>query len=379
MAKKINRNTEDFDSVMEDQIGSLGKLDKRVTSSGNSIDKLTEEEKASMEAFLNRGRANQKNSLGEESDNSMDNSNLPSISQSWIPLNIAQEMGTQRAQFYPSDWQFFIKPASVSAIKNWIAVNEEDPRAVYSVLNDILRTSVKVTTSDGKTIGWSKINTWDRFWFILKVREITFVKGESSITFEDECESCSESITFELKSNTLHYDFPDEELIEKHWYPDEGSYGEWIVEPVEYGLLGTDLPLNYQETGEVKLYIPKVGTDNQIIEWASAKANQKEKIDEVFVKFLSWLLPPGTPKTGNDFNKLVERIHKQYKGWSVEFFEFMDEVINNITVIQSETLKQVCPSCEEEAVSKVKFPNGIANLFKTNSIKRPDIKKFGSR
>ena len=63
MAKKINRNTEDFDSVMEDQIGSLGKLDKRVTSSGNSIDKLTEEEKASMEAFLNRGRANQKNAF----------------------------------------------------------------------------------------------------------------------------------------------------------------------------------------------------------------------------------------------------------------------------------------------------------------------------
>lgn len=389
MAKKnINENPggTDFDSVMESQIGQLGKLDSRVTSGGSrGIEALTDEERASMEAFLERGRKNDRSRKVVDFDNPT-TENIPSIgSDGWIPLNIEQEMGYERSQFYPSDWKFFIKPAPVNAIKNWISVNEEDPRAVYNVLNEILRTSVKVIkdydeeTGKGTTIGWSKINTWDRFWFILKVREITFVTGESKITFEDECTNCAQPITYELKSDSLHFDIPDEDIITKHWSQEENK---WIIDVEEYGLTQEDLPVEFSGVGMVELYIPKVGTDNMIIEWASAKAAQAKSqnvVDETFVKFLSWLCNPRTtPKVQTDFNKWVEKVHKNYRMWSETFFEFINDVVTNISINQSETLKQVCPSCEEEAVSTVKFPNGIAQLFKSTT-GNSRIKKFGSR
>ena len=56
-------------------------------------------------------------------------------------------------------------------------------------------------------------------------------------------------------------------------------------------------------------------------------------------------------------------------------FEFMDEVVRNVTINPSEKLRQVCPHCGEEVVSNVRFPNGVRALFKTEA----KHTKFGSR
>ena len=337
---------------LESQIGDMGSEEtlkgkrlKHVASYGGR-EELSESDKNSMESFLSRAK-----NKGEEVREEI------RIGDGWIPLN-RDEMGI-RSIFYPEAWEFYIKPATVNAIKNWTAIDEERPDQVHKMMNEIIKTSVKIETHDINPASWAKINSWDRFWFILKVREYTFTKGESKIEFEDSCSECGEDIIYNLNSSALFYEFPDEDLIDKYWVG-----GKWEIDPNEYGV-------NHEP---ITLYTPTLGKDDAIIEWATARARNKQKIDETFLKFLVWMLP----KQNQDpqmLDRQIQKIYNEYKGWSIEMFEFMDDVVNNITINPSEKLRMKCPNCSGEATSNVQFPNGIKVLFKTES----KIKKFGSR
>jgi hypothetical protein len=81
------------------------------------------------------------------------------------------------------------------------------------------------------------------------------------------------------------------------------------------------------------------------------------------------------PKDTQVLEKFIMEAQQVYKSWDVEMFEFMDDVVRNITINPSEKLRQVCPHCGEEVVSNVRFPNGVRALFKTEA----KHAKFGSR
>lgn len=332
---------------LENQIGDLGgeqplkgqKL-KHAASYGGR-DQLDETEKKSMESFLARSK-----SKGEEIR----------IGDGWIPLN-REEMGI-RSIFYNDGWEFFIKPASVNAIKNWTAVDEKRPDQLYKVFNEICKTCIKIETHDINGAGWAHINSWDRFWFILKVREYTF-SNNSNVEFTDACSECGEDITFKLTSDALFYEFPDEDLVEKYWVN-----GRWEIDPSEYNV----------DHEPITLYTPKLGKDDAIIEWATNRARNEQKFDETFLKFLVWLLP-NPSRDPQMLDRQIQKIYNEYKDWSIDMFEFMDDVINNITINQSEKLRCKCPHCGQEATSQVQFPDGVKVLFKTES----KVKKFGSR
>ena len=333
---------------LEDQIGSMGaeeplagKRLKHAASYGKK-EELSDKEQSDLDGFLSRS-----NKKKEETR----------ISDGWIPLN-REEMGI-RSIFYPGGWEFFIKPATVNAIKNWTAIDEERPDQVNKVFNEICKTCIRIETNDINGAGWTQIRSWDRFWFILKVREYTFTQGESKIEFTDGCSECESDITYKLTSDSLYYEFPDEDLVEKYW----NGYS-WEIDPREYDV----------EHEPIILYTPTLGKDEAIIEWATNKVRNKQKIDENFIKFLVWMLPRA-PKDPQMLDRQIQKIYNEYKDWSIDMFTFMDDVINNITINPSEKLRCVCPHCSQEATSNVQFPDGVKVLFKIES----KAKKFGSR
>lgn len=339
---------------LESQIGDIGgeettslkgKRLKHAESYGGRAE-LSKSEKESMDGFLSRAR-----NKGEEIREEI------RIGEGWIPLN-REELGI-RNLFYPESWEFYIKPATVAAIKNWTAIDEERPDQVHKVMNEICKSSIKIETHEEQGAGWTQINSWDRFWFILKVREYTFSKGEAKIEFEDACSECDADVTYKLTSDALFYEFPDEDLIDKYWVD-----GKWEIDPSEYGV----------DHEPITLYTPKLGKDDAIIEWATARARNKQKIDETFLKFLIWMLPKAN-RDPQMLDRQIQKIYNEYKSWSIEMFDFMDDVINNITINPSEKLRCKCPNCGGEATSTVQFPNGIKVLFKSES----KVKKFGSR
>lgn len=338
---------------LESQIGDLGgeqqkpqapKKLKYKSSYGQKED-LNDEEQESLNNFLNKGKK-----IKEEEE-------VASISQGWIPID-KTEMGI-RAIFYPESWQFSIRPATLQAIKNWTAIDEERPDVVNKVFNDIIRNCVKIETNESQGASWAQINSWDRFWFILKIREYTFMEGEAKIEFEDICSECESDIMYTLKPEGLFYEFPDEELVEKYWQD-----GVWEIDPSEYDV-------NHEP---IMLYTPKLGKDDAIIEWATSRARNKQKIDETFLKFLMWMLPKPS-KDSQILDRQIQKLYNEYKSWDIDMFSFMNDVITNITINPSEQLRCKCPHCGQEATSTVQFPNGIKTLFEIKS----KAKKFGSR
>lgn len=330
------------DEAYSEQESGLGKL-KHKAAYGQKED-LNDEERESLNKFLNKGKT-----LKLETENAQ-------ISQGWIPID-REELGA-RSMFYPMEWEFFIKPATMQAIKNWTAIDESRPDQVNKVFDEIIKQCVKIDTHSQQGAGWAQINSWDRFWFILKVREYTFSTGEAKIEFEDDCTECGQTLTFELTPSSLHYEFPDEALVESYW-----NGNVWEIDPTEYEV---DYP-------PITLYTPKLGKDSMIIDWAVAKQREGGKIDETFIEFLVWLIDKPS-KDMNIFDHQIQKIYKEYKNWSVDMFTFMRDVIRNITINPSENLAMRCPHCGQETISGVRFPDGINKLFGAGK-----AKKFGTR
>ena len=337
--------------IVGDQIGdlggemptSMGKLKHKESYGGKT--ELNKEEESEMDAFLKRSRSHK-----EVQDEVR-------VGDGWIPVD-RTEMGF-RSDYYPENWEFFIRPATVQAIKNWTAIDEERPDVVNNIFNEIIKTCVKIDPHDGTSVSWNQVKSWDRFWFILKVREYTYATGQTNVEFQDECSECSEEIDYKLTAAGLFYEFPDEELVEKYW---DGKV--WKINPREYEV----------DYAPITLYTPTIASDIAIIDWASAKIRGGGKVDESFVNFLMWMLP----KPAKDMQMLdrqISQIYKEYKKWSIDMFTFMTDVIRNITINQSEKLRVKCPHCGQEATSTVQFPNGIKVLFEVKT----SAKKFGSR
>lgn len=343
--------------VLSEQIGEVGGEEKptpkklKHKASYGQKDDLNQNEQNDFDAFLERSRSHRQVKESAEPNDEVQ------ISDGWIPID-REEMGV-RSLFYPESWEFFVRPATVQAIKNWTAIDEERPDVVNKVFNEIVKSCMKIDTHDNNGAGWTQLNSWDRFWFVLKIREYTFSNKESKIEFTDACSECDEDIQYELTSKSLFYEFPDDDIIEQYWCD-----GVWKIDPREYDV----------DHDEITLYTPKLGKDDLIIEWATSKVRNKQKIDETFIKFLIWMLPKPS-RDPQMLDRQIQKIYKEYKEWDIDMFKFMDDVINNITINASEKLRVKCPNCGQEATSTVQFPNGVKVLFEVKS----NNKKFGSR
>ncbi len=273
-----------------------------------------------------------------------------------------EEMG-ERSQFYPADWEFWIKPTTVSDIKSWSSIDDENLKQINDALNEILKSCLTIKSSTG-AITWSRINSWDRLWFLMKIREYSFINGENSIEFDAECIYCSDSVHYKLTSDALVFESPDMDIVERHW---NAESMKWIINPKEYDV---------EKSPTVTLYNPSVEKDDTILNYMQARVNANKNIDTAFTQFLPWLLPR-VSKDQRVIEKLIAEAEGNYKSWSIDMYNFMIEVLDNIAIKPSEQLSAICSKCGEEVVSQIRFPNdrGLKSLFAVQS----RHKKFGSK
>lgn len=278
----------------------------------------------------------------------------------WITIN--RDILGERDKFYPSDWQFLIRPATVEAIRNWSLLDENNANSIDDVFNEILKYCLSIKTSVGN-LPWQAINNWDRFFFVLIIREYTFVNGESNIEFYEDCYNCDSAARFTLESQSLMYDLPDESVME--YFDRENRV--WIIDPNDYDV---------QSENPVYLYVPTIERDANIKAWliSEYQQNEKKKFDNVFIKFLPWLVPKISKDT--DAAKMqIRKAELAFRSWDSEMFSFMNDVLKNISVTPSTNISAICPSCGEEVTTRLRFPNGVGALF--NVVNRRS--KFGTK
>ena len=277
----------------------------------------------------------------------------------WI--DVPRSVLGQRSKFYPEDWRFRVRPATVEAIRNWSLIDDENANSIDDVFNEIMKSCVSIVTPMGP-LPWGNINSWDRFFFLLLVREYTFVQGETAIKYEEPCVECENDITFRLTSQSLMYEFPDDDIM--NMFDSESKC--WRIDPEEYDV----------HHAPVTLYLPTLEKDANIKKWLISRLqeNRNRKIDQVFIKFLSWMAPK-ISKDETIAARQIKELERIYKSWDTEMFSFMDEVIRNIMVMPMSKLTTKCPICGEEVTSDIRFPNNVKSLFNVQNRSR----KFGTK
>ena len=278
----------------------------------------------------------------------------------WIDVD--KRLLGERAIFYPEDWEFRVRPATVEAIRNWSTLDDENANSIDDVFNEILKSCVSIMTPIGP-LPWGNICSWDRFFFLLLVREYTFTQGETKIKYEEDCINCDNPVTFELNSQSLMYEMPDPEVMK---YYDQKSR-TWTIDPEEFEIEGQDV---------IRLYVPTLEKDANIKAWAIARLqeNRNRKIDQTFLRFLMWMAPKISKDTTIS-QKQIKGYEMTFKSWDADMFSFMDDVLRNIIVMPSSKLTTKCEVCGEEMTSEIRFPGSVRDLFNVQK----KHKKFGKK
>lgn len=280
------------------------------------------------------------------------------IREGW--MDVDKRILGDKAIFYPESWRFKIRPATVEAIRNWSTIDDENAISVDDVFNEVIKSCLSIS-NNGMPIPWGNLRSWDRFLFVLLIKEYSQGTGEKAVEYTEECPNCNNDVTFKLTSTSLMYELPDPEVMKYFSQEDQ----TWVIDPNEYGVAWE---------GPVTLYLPTLEKDANIKAWLIDRIQSKKSYDKVFMKFLPWL----APKISKDLTIAKNQIREYetiYRSWDKEMFSFMDEVITNITVIPNTNLTTTCPICGEEVTSPISFRHGIRSLFDTSGGR----KKFGKK
>ena len=176
------------------------------------------------------------------------------------------------------------------------------------------------------------------------------------------CINCDKHVTFKLKSDTLLYELPDEEVMPRY----DKVKRNWIIDPTEYGL----------EMDPIVLYLPTLEKDINVKQWAVNRyqENPNKDLDPVLIRFLPWFVPK-ISKDDTIAQRQIKEFKRKFESWDIDTFNFMNDVITNIMVTPETKLIQKCPTCGEEVTSPIRFPSGPSSLFAIKS----KFKKFGKK
>lgn len=280
------------------------------------------------------------------------------IREGWIPVDRA--LLGDRDIFYPESWSFKIRPATVETIRKWSTIDDENPIVVDEVFTEVLQYCLMI--NDGtRLIPYGNLNSWDRFFFIMLIREYTFIDGEQKIQYTEDCPECDNPVTFELNSQALMYDMPDESVMK--YYDRETR--TWNIDPQDFGLEDEDI---------ITLYIPTIERDANIRNWMVSRLRDNKKVDQVFLRFLPWMTQK-IQKDATIATKTIRSCEMKYKSWNTDMFSFMDDVIRNVIVNPIQSLTAQCPTCGEEVTTQIRFQDGISSLFNVQN----KFRKFGKK
>ena len=266
-----------------------------------------------------------------------------------IPLDTLPSQG----RFYPEGTRILIRAARVNEIREFSIINEEDPKDIRDKMTYIVSQCTKVYY--GNSLGHYKdILEDDRIVLVFKIRELTFVEGQTSIKIpipEGACQTpgCQPQSEVYFDSSKLEFLKPSER-IEKYYDPSERCYN-----------------VRTKSLGVIKLYPPTIGVTTVIADWIREQQIEGKKIDAALVDILPYTIKDWRGFTINQvFTKLTE-----LAGWSTEKFSLVLRLKDEINVGIEYEITETCAQCGGELRIPVTFPEGFRSLFV------PTISDFG--
>lgn len=266
-----------------------------------------------------------------------------------IPLDCLPSLG----RFYPDNTRISIRAARVDEIREFSAIDENDIKDVTDKLTYMVSQCVKVYY--GNVPGsYRDLLSADRIVLILKIRELTFLDGMSSIKLPvpaSACETagCKPQDTVIFNSTKLRFTTPSPE-IEKYYDAVDKCYH-----------------VKTKSFGVITLFPPSIGVTSVVTNYIVEQAKEEKKIDATLTEILQYLV--GDWRRLN--SKSIFNILGELSAWSTEKFTLVYRLIEKINVGIEFELKDRCETCGGEITVPISFPDGYKSLFV------PTVSDFG--
>ena len=266
-----------------------------------------------------------------------------------IPLDCLPSLG----RFYPENTQISIRAARVDEIREFSAIDENDIKDVTDKLTYMVSQCVRVYY--GNVPGsYRDLLSADRIVLILKIREITFLDGMSSIKLPVPANACEtvgcktqESVIF--NSTKLNFTTPAPEL-EKYYDSVNKCYN-----------------VRTKSFGTITLFPPSIGVTSIITNWIVDQAKEEKRFDAALTEILQYLV--GNWRRLN--SKSIFNLLGELSTWSTEKFTLVYRLIEKINIGIEFELKEKCETCGGEITVPITFPDGYKSLFV------PTVSDFG--
>lgn len=274
-----------------------------------------------------------------------DDPNIKRINDSIGYHNVPLEELPSQGKYYPEDTKISIRAARVGEIREFSTINEEDMKDVTDKMTYILSQCVKVYY--GNVPGsYKDIITSDRIVLILKIRELTFVDGATSIKIpvpSGACKTvgCHPQETIDFNTGCLTFQTPDP-VIEKYYDSAARCYN-----------------VQTKSHGTIMIYPPNVGVSTAIIDWVVRQQRENKKIDASSAEILQFMIKDWRGLS----DKMIFAKLTELAGWSADKFTLVYRLVEKVNVGIEFDVTTTCASCGGELKVPITFPDGYKSLF----------------
>jgi len=277
----------------------------------------------------------------------------PAFDTGW--KNLPVEILPSKGMFYPEGTKLAIRAAEVREIRHFSTIDDDDRLDIEDKLSYILDRCLRMDFPNEGVVSYLDLKQEDRFFIIMAIRDLTFVKGENSIILQldktcRETPDCPYRDGIELRTGVLSSYELDNKILE-YYNPESRSF---IFDVRKIGK-------------KIEMFIPSIGVTKAISKFVSDMAKKGTDIDEGFLKIAPFLFEEWRDLTSD---KISLRM-RESDYWTKEEYSLYFELSEKIKLGTELTVKQKCAVCgDEEVTAGINFPSGIRSLFVISDIFR---------
>jgi hypothetical protein len=237
--------------------------------------------------------------------------------------------------FYPEGTEVAIRSATAGEIRHWSTLVETDPASLDDMLNYVIERCVTFKTKDIHS-SWKDIKEVDRFYILLAIRELTFVKGENHLQVKT-----SETSKINVTKEMIDYITLDPKLMN---YYDETK---------------RCFVLKFKSTGKtMEVSIPCIGVTNFLKNYIGRKQDEQQMFDIDFISFAPFVIKDWRGLSDTSYEQMVQESNY----WSIP----QVSVLTHLKDVFVDAINPVVKFTDEggaEQVAPLNFLGGIKSVF----------------
>ena len=279
-----------------------------------------------------------------------DGQNNPALDNGWknLPLNLLPTEG----RYYPSGTTIAIRSAEVREIRHYSTIDEADMIDIEEKLNYILDKCTRSYFGDLGLGSYRDIKYEDRFYIIMAIRDLTFLRGENRIILKPKTDcaktDCPISGGVELRTGILGR-FDIDPRIEPYYNEETKSYNFVLKNS------GKSFPMS----------IPSIGVMEKLSQFFRSDRGKKIGVDDEFRKISPYIFTDWRTITENSVMNSIREIDY----WTKEEYSLAFEMSSLLKVGTKPSASLKC-NCGAEVTAPISFPKGYKSLFVISDIFR---------